>query len=174
LLDDRNVARQLVAHDRLRLWATKWRYEGEIVWVGTITRDIGVYFTTRAWNLTTHAIDSDVDEARNYLVEDLFTTESVKSLALVDGVGKADRSEPHRNLMRAPFWTDGRRAVIRLGQQGEQIDISEIDHFGFYRMGETIRELEGMRLEGRTIAGPVERQEERGDGGGAEPDDESE
>jgi hypothetical protein len=27
-------------------------------------RDIGVYFTPRAWNLATHAIDPAVDEAR--------------------------------------------------------------------------------------------------------------
>jgi hypothetical protein len=163
-------------HERnhVRLWATRWRYQGENVWIGTITRDIGVYFTTRAWNLTTHAIDPDVDEARNYLVEDLLTTESIRSLALVDGVGKAERSAPHRNLMFAPFWTDGRRAVIRLGRQGEQIDISRIDNFGYYRFGEGIRELEGMRLEGGTIAGPVEGREGRGDAGAARHDDESE
>ncbi len=145
-------------HERnhLRLWATRWRYEGDTVWVGTITRDIGIYFTTRAWNLTTHAIDPDVDEARNYLIEDMLMTESVRSMALVDGVGAADRSDPHRNLMLAPFWTDGRRAVIRLGQAAEEIPISEIRPFGDYRMGEAIRGLRGMRLEGGTIAGPVE------------------
>jgi len=163
-------------HERnhLRLWVTSWRYQGENVWIGTITRDIGVYFTTRAWNLTTHAIDPDVDEARTYLVEDLLTTESVRSLALVDGVGKADRSEPRRNLMFAPFWTDGRRAVLRLGRQGEQIDISQIDDFGDYRFGASIRELKGMRLDGGAIAGPAEEQQERGDGGGSAPGDGSE
>jgi hypothetical protein len=162
-------------HERnhLRLWLTKWRYQGENVWIGTITRDIGVYFTTRAWNLTTHAIDPEVDEARNYLLEDMLTTESVKSFALVDGVGEADKSRPQRNLMFAPFWTDGRRAVIRLGQRGEEIDISEIDHFDFYRPGERIRELRGVRLEGGTATGALEK-EERSDDGGAVPDDESE
>jgi hypothetical protein len=41
-------------------------------------------------------------------------------------------------------------------------------------MGEPIRELEGMRFKGGTVAGAVEKQEERSDDGGAAPDDESE
>ena len=160
-------------HERnhLRLWATGWRYRGDIVWIGTITRDIGVYFTTRAWNLMTHAIDPDVDEARHYLLEDLLMTEAVRSVALIDGVGAAERSEPHRNLMLAPFWTDGRRAVIQLGQVGEEIPISQIESFGDYRMGESIRALQGMRLEGGTIAGPAEDRD--GTGSPAESDDAS-
>jgi len=158
-------------HERnhLRLWATKWRYHGEIVWVGTITRDIGVYFTTRAWNLTTHAIDPDVDEARHYLIEDLVMAESVRSLALVDGVGAADQSDPHRNLMLAPYWTDGRRALIRLGRVGEEIPISEIERFGDYRIGEAIRTLKGMRLEGGGVAGPADAWDAKD--GEAEPDE---
>jgi hypothetical protein len=158
-------------HERnhLRLWATKWRYKGDIVWVGTITRDIGVYFTTRAWNLTTHAIDPDVDEARHYLMEDLVMAESVRSLALVDGVGAAAPSAPHRNLMLAPYWTDGRRAVLRLGQQGEEIPISEIERFGDYRIGEAFRQLKGMRLEGGGVAGPAEPWDAEGN---AAPSDE--
>ena len=59
------------------------------VWVGTITRDIGVYFTTRAWNLTTHAIDPDVDEARNYLVEDFQTAQAIERWGARRGRGAA-------------------------------------------------------------------------------------
>jgi hypothetical protein len=145
-------------HERnhLRLWATRYRYRGDPVWVGTITRDIGVYFTTRAWNLTTHAIDPDADEARHYLVEDLLTTESVRSLALIPGVGPADRNVPHRNLMLAPFWTDGRRALLWLAPPGEEVPMREMASFGEFRLGGEIRELEGQRLEGGSVAGPAE------------------
>ena len=157
-------------HERnhLRLWATRWRYRGDPIWVGTITRDIGVYFTTRAWNLTTHAIDPDVDEARHYVLEDLLMSESVRTLAFVEGVGAADRSDPHRNLMLAPFWTDGRRVVIRLAEPDQEIPVSQIGSFGDYRMGEAFRALEGMRLEGGGVAGPVEDEDREGNetGGG--------
>jgi hypothetical protein len=153
-------------HERnhLRLWATRYRYRGDPVWVGTITRDIGVYFTTRAWNLTTHAIDPDVDEARHYLLEDLLTTESVRALALIPGVGRADRNAPHRNLMLAPYWTDGRRALLWLAPPGEEIPFEQVESFGAFRLGETIGELEGQRLEGGTIAGPAEPWDGGGEG----------
>ncbi len=42
-----------------------------------LERAVGVYFTTRAWNLTTHAIEPDIDEARTYLTEDLATWNEV-------------------------------------------------------------------------------------------------
>jgi hypothetical protein len=103
-------------HERnhLRLWLSPMRFRGEEVWIGTITRDIGVYFTRRAWNLTTHAIDPDVDEARRYLREDFAVSQRVERWGLVEGVGAATPEEPHRNLMHAPWWTDGLRLVMQL------------------------------------------------------------
>ena len=47
----------------LRLWLTPLRFQGISVWVGQVSRDIGVRFTTKTWNLTTHRVDPDVDEA---------------------------------------------------------------------------------------------------------------
>ena len=44
------------------LWTTPLRLSGTPVWVGQISRDIGVRFTLKTWNLTTHRIDPDVDE----------------------------------------------------------------------------------------------------------------
>ena len=51
-------------HERnhLRLWLTPLRFEGKPVWIGQISRDIGVRLTWRT--ITTHKIDPDVDEAR--------------------------------------------------------------------------------------------------------------
>ena len=38
----------------LRLWATPLQFQGQRVWVGQVSRDIGVRLTWRTWNLTTH------------------------------------------------------------------------------------------------------------------------
>ena len=135
-------------HERnhLRLWTTPWRYKSDYVLVGTITRDIGVYFTTRVWNLTTHAIDPNVDEARTYLVEDLVTTELVKTYGLVDGIGAATKEDPHRNLMSAPWWTDGRRAVIHFAPRGEQIHMTDLEFFDFFEYGDRMMKLRGAKL----------------------------
>jgi hypothetical protein len=98
------------------------------VWVGTITRDIGVYFTTQAWNLTTHAIDPDVDEARGHVSEDLALAKSVARFGFVQGVGAAEPEAPHHNTMNAPWWTDGLRLVMEVPSDRD-VELEDIELF---------------------------------------------
>jgi hypothetical protein len=100
----------------LRLWATPMRLEGRPVWVGQVSRDIGVRFTWRTWNLTTHRVDPDVDEARDYVVEDLLEAGRIDRVAYFDGVGACDQKSLRRNLTGDPYFTDGRRAVIAISE----------------------------------------------------------
>ena len=113
--------------NHLRLWLTPMRFQGRTVWVGAISRDIGVYFTTRAWNLMTHAIDPNIDEARNYLIEDLAMARAVERMGFLGGVEPATLKDPHRNLMNAPYWTDGGRVVFLLSN--ESVPLEDIDFF---------------------------------------------
>jgi hypothetical protein len=55
-------------HERnhLRLWLSPMRFKDIPVWVGQISRDIGVRFTTKT--ILTHKIDPDVDETRDFLI----------------------------------------------------------------------------------------------------------
>ena len=98
----------------LRLWLTPLRFHEHPVWVGQISRDIGVRFTTKTWNLTTHRIDPDVDESRDYVIEDLMQAQHVEATGYVDGVGACGSDAPRRNLTGDPYFTDGRRVVILL------------------------------------------------------------
>jgi hypothetical protein len=63
----------------------------------------------------THRIDPEVDGARDYLVEDLLASESLKSLAYVKGVGAAPLQKPRENLAGDLYFTDGLRAVMYFG-----------------------------------------------------------
>ena len=96
----------------LRLWLTPLSFDGRPVWVGQVSRDIGVRVTTKAWNLTTHRIDPDVDEARDYCLEDLTQAQRVEAAGYVGGVGACGADAPKRNLTGDPYHTDGRRVVI--------------------------------------------------------------
>ena len=78
----------------LRLWLTPLRFEGRQVWIGQVNRDIGVRVTWRTWNLTTHRIDPDVDEAREFVTDDLVSAQSVTELGFVEGVGTAPAAAP--------------------------------------------------------------------------------
>jgi hypothetical protein len=100
----------------LRLWATPLRFRGQGVWVGQVSRDIGVRLTWRTWNMTTHRIDPDVDEARDYVVEDLMHVGRLERAGYVDGVGPCDPAAPRRNLTGDPYYTDGKRAVVFLSE----------------------------------------------------------
>jgi hypothetical protein len=100
----------------LRLWATPLRFQGVPVWVGQVSRDIGVRFTWRTWNLTTHRIDPDVDEARDYVVEDLLQVARLELAGYVDGAGACEPTAPRRNLTGDPYFTDGKRAALLVSQ----------------------------------------------------------
>jgi hypothetical protein len=116
-------ARQTVdERNHLRLWLSSMRYQGMPVYVGQISRDIGVKLTTKSPTLTTHEIDPDVDEARNYLIQDLLESQKVAKLGFVDGVGEAGPDNPRYNLTDSPYWTDGLRAVFVFSADSTALD----------------------------------------------------
>jgi LssY-like putative type I secretion system component LssY len=100
-----------------RFWLAPYTFEGRRVWIGQVSRDIGVRLTTQTWNLTTHKIGPDVDFDRTYLLQDLIMSGFVERYGFVDGVGAASLSEPRRNLTGDPYYTDGLRAVVFLSDQ---------------------------------------------------------
>jgi len=100
----------------LRLWRTKKTLGDQTVWIGQISRDIGVRFTHKTWNLTTHRIDPDTDEARDYVIDSLTAAGRVARAGYVSGVGEASSTAPRRNLTGDPYFTDGLRAVVILSK----------------------------------------------------------
>ena len=100
--------------NHLRLWLTPLIYEGRDVWIGQISRDIGVRFSTKTF--TTHKIDGDVDETREFLVQDLLLSGSLTGIGYVRGVGAATLENPRFNFTLDPYFTDGLRAVLFVGE----------------------------------------------------------
>jgi len=102
--------RNINERNHLRVWMTPVRYDGEPVWIGQISRDIGIRFTKKT--ITTHKIDANVDETREYLLENLAYNQVLEKFAFVGGVGEAPIDAPRANLTGDPFFTDGRRVVM--------------------------------------------------------------
>ena len=109
-------------HERnhLRLWMSRARFEGVPVFMGQISRDIGVRFTTKT--ITTHKIDPNVDETREYLLENLAYSQSLKKFAYVGGVGEVPMDQPKGNLTGDPWFTDGYRIVLWVSSEPVSID----------------------------------------------------
>lgn len=97
--------------NHLRLWRTRYQYQGKQVWIGQISRDIGVRLV---WGIppTTHKIDPDTDEARNGLVQDLSYSQALARFGYVKGITESPRTAPAHNLTGDPYFTDGLRAVM--------------------------------------------------------------
>ena len=103
--------------NHMRLWLAPFRCEGSPVWIGQVSRDIGVKMTTKSATLTTHIIDPVVDESREYLFHSLLHHDAISEFAFVRGVGEATAEHPRLNLTDDPYFTDGMRLVIWLSRQ---------------------------------------------------------
>ena len=115
-------------HERnhMRFWLSPIRFRGQKVWLGQISRDIGVKLTLKSPTITTHVIDPDVDEARRYFVEDLAYSQALARVGYVKGVGAVSREAPRMNLVGDPFYTDGFRAVLFF--EPRPYTLSDIEH----------------------------------------------
>jgi hypothetical protein len=132
---DQDVALQRARgsiHERnhLRLWLTAMRHEGKPVWIGQISRDIGVRLTTKT--ITTHKIDPAVDETREFLIEDLAYTQSLDKFGYVSGVGAAPYGQPRGNLTGDPYFTDGLRALMWISRAPVSVDEVELLDLGYH------------------------------------------
>jgi hypothetical protein len=109
--------------NHLRLWMSPMRYRGKRVFLGQISRDIGVRFTRKT--ITTHKIDPDVDDTREFLLENLAYSQALEKFGYVGGVGAKPIDAPGHNLTGDPYFTDGYRAVLWVSSK--PVDIADIE-----------------------------------------------
>ncbi len=118
--------------NHLRLWLAPVTFEGELVWIGQISRDIGVRFTTKSPTISTHKIDPDVDETRSCVLQELAYAEGVAAFAFASGVGAATIDEPRENLTGDPYFTDGLRLVLFMSE--DRVPLEEMDYILWERV----------------------------------------
>ena len=126
--------------NHLRLWITPLKLKGKHVWVGQVSRDIGVRFTTKSGNLVTHKIDPDVDEARNGLAEDLLFSQGLVKIGYVKGVGLSTSDHPQKNLTDDTYFTDGLRLVLMLDRRS--VPTREVQSFHWDKPPSNARALD--------------------------------
>jgi hypothetical protein len=96
------------ARHHLRIFKRPENWEGSPVWVSSSTHDTGIEFSERDRTFI-HKIDSNIDNERSKVVNDLILTGMVKSLALVD---RASIPKGLQNATGDNLITDGRMAVL--------------------------------------------------------------
>ena len=120
------IRKNIHERNHFRLWLAPMTFEGQSVWVGQISRDIGVRFTAKT--ITTHKIDPDVDETREFLLENLAYHQTLAKIAYVGGSNASSIDEPGRNLTGDPYYTDGLRLVMWIASEPKDLqDIKYVD-----------------------------------------------
>src|SRR6478735_5795805 len=118
--------------NHLRLWLAPFTIDGLQVWVGQISRDIGIKLTTQSWYLTTHVISPEVDQDRFYLMQDLILSGAVSRFGFVRGVEVSSMPDPRVNLTGDHYLTDGLRLVLFLNEPRRSFD--QIDFLDWERV----------------------------------------
>jgi len=98
--------------NHMRLWRAPVNVSGQPVWIGQVSRDIGVKLSSVTG--ITHKIDPLVDEARLFVALETIAAQSLQAIGYVSGVGLAGRTSGRTNFTKDPYYTDGNRVVIFL------------------------------------------------------------
>lgn len=106
--------RDIAQRNHMRLWLAPFTFQERSVWVGQVSRDIGVKLSTHSPSLTTHVIDPEVDLTREYFLHSLFAEGFVSSFGFVRGSQAATAEAPAMNLTNDPYFSDGLRLVVVL------------------------------------------------------------
>jgi hypothetical protein len=118
----------------MRFWLSPIRFRGQKVWVGQISRDIGVKFTLKSPTISTHVIDPYMDEAHNDLTQDLAYSQALIKVGYVKG---AEGPQPKTTVGSARdvyYTTDGLRAVLVFGDR--PASLATIDFFDWERLAD--------------------------------------
>lgn len=100
--------------NHMRLWLAPFLHESRQVWIGQVSRDIGIKLTLKSPSVTTHIIDPEIDLTREYLFHSLLAEGFVNRFGFVTGASAATRSDPAYNLTGDPYFSDGLRLVVIL------------------------------------------------------------
>lgn len=119
----RKIAETAGERSHLRLWLSPLTLNGIPVWIGQINREIKKR-STESGDVE-NVIEPDIDEARTYILQNLWYTQGISKYGFVKGVGESPITNQRRNLRNDPYFTDGLRIVLWI--PGDPTSFSEVD-----------------------------------------------
>jgi hypothetical protein len=115
----------VASRNHLRIWKAPFQVNGETVWVGAATHDIGFERDKRN-NGITHKIDPDIDLERNYVEKTLSSTGLV---AQVTHFLPQNPMQEAKTATGGSFHSNGQVLILKLGETGKDMSASFSDEF---------------------------------------------
>jgi len=115
----------VASRNHLRIWKAPFTVNGEMLWVGAATHDIGFERDQRN-NGITHKIDPDIDLEKNYVEKTLSST------GLVAEVSHFLPDNPMKGAKTATggeFHSDGQVLILKLADSGKDLSAAFTDTF---------------------------------------------
>ena len=107
----------------VRVWRAPISHRGQFVFVAQAGRPVGG--RNRPDDADDVRLHPDVDEVRNFLIQDFMYSGGLEKLAFVRGVGAVSVDQPRVLASGERYFTDGRRAVLFLGTR--PLTISDVE-----------------------------------------------
>ena len=108
----------------LRLWLAPIRVGENPVWVGQVSYDMSGATGQDAYKH--YRIDPDIDDARMYLLQNFWYTQSLERLAFVSGAPKATIEAQTKNFSGVKYFSDGLRVVLFVSEEPIGMDETRV------------------------------------------------
>ena len=109
--------------NELSLWLAPLRADGKAVWMGQIKHAIGQRYKINEIFFGA-AQDPDVDDGRNFLLQNLWYSQSISVVAYTQTGKVVPMENPQLDFNNNPFFSDGLRIVMWLS--GEPVALQEV------------------------------------------------
>ncbi len=110
--------------NRLRLWLSPMEVDGKPVWIGQISHN-SIPATTRD-AAKRFRLAADVDEARDYLIQDMLYSQGVSKFGDIKASEPVPMSKQRKTFEGASYFTDGYRTVFWLTRN--PVDFEEVGY----------------------------------------------
>jgi len=108
----------------LRLWLSPFLFEDMPVWIGQVSYDMSGATGKSAFKK--YRIDADVDDARMYLLQNFWYSQSLAAMGFVGGVPPTTITSPSRNFAGAEYFSDGLRVVLFVSEVPVAMDETDV------------------------------------------------
>ena len=96
----------------------------QAVWIGHVSYEMSG--SLLSLQPTRFQMDPDVDDARNYLLQNFWYSQSLAAFAVASGAAHAPIEAPLANFNDEQFFSDGRRVVLFLSEDPVSLSETEI------------------------------------------------